>query len=131
MGDDATKIIRVMSCLSKPFEVKDFGELRYFLGIEVARSKKIILQRKYILDLLSDMGMMECRAAPTSMDQNKKVIAQFGKLRDKERYGRLLEDCCIVSHEIRYCICTWRRYMHEPRSGHPDVVHQILRYSKG
>ena len=39
-GDDAVEITRVKSCLSKAFEVKDLGQLRYFLGIEVARSKK-------------------------------------------------------------------------------------------
>jgi hypothetical protein len=72
---DAAEITRVKNCLSKAFEVKDLGQLRYFLGIEVARSKKgiVLSQRKYILDLLSDMGMMDCRAAPTPMDQNQKV----------------------------------------------------------
>ena len=72
-GYDAVEITRAKSCLSKAFEVKDLGHLRYFLGIEVERSKKgiVLSQRKYILDLLSDMGMMECRAAPTPMDQNQ------------------------------------------------------------
>jgi hypothetical protein len=73
-GDDVAKITRVKNCLNKAFEVKDLGQLRYFLGIEVARSKKgiILSQRKYILDLLSDMGMMDCPAAPTPMDQIKR-----------------------------------------------------------
>ena len=91
-GDDAAEITRAKSCLSKAFEVKDLGQLRYFLGIEVARSKKgiILSQRKYTLDLLSDTGMTECRAATTPMDQNQKVTAQSGKLVDKEKDQRLV-----------------------------------------
>ena len=49
--------------LSKEFEVKDLGQLRYFLGIEIVRNPKgiILSQRKYVLDLLSETGMLGCR----------------------------------------------------------------------
>jgi len=42
------KIDRVKETLNKTFNIKDLGDLRYFLGLEVARSKKGILmnQRK-------------------------------------------------------------------------------------
>jgi hypothetical protein len=42
-GDDVAQINRVNNCLSKAFEVKDQGQLRYFLGIQVARLKKGIV----------------------------------------------------------------------------------------
>ena len=135
-GDDAVEITRVKSCLSKAFEVKDLGQLRYFLGIEVARSRKgiVLSQRKYILDLLNDMGMMECRAAPTPVDQNQKVTAQSGELVDKERYQRLVGRLLYLCHtrpDIAYAVGVVSRYMHEPREGHMDAVHRILRYLKG
>lgn len=38
-GDDTTGIGQVKLHLNKAFDVKDLGQLRYFLGIEVARSK--------------------------------------------------------------------------------------------
>lgn len=40
--------------------MKDLGNLEYFLGIEVLRSKKgiFINQRKYIMDLLAQTGMI-------------------------------------------------------------------------
>lgn len=39
--------------LSVEFEMKDFGEFKYFLGIEVVHSSKgiSISQRKYVFDL--------------------------------------------------------------------------------
>jgi hypothetical protein len=67
------EIGRLKGNLSKTFEVKDLVKLKYFLGIEVARSSKGIAlsQRKYTLDLLSDVGMLGCKAAPTPIDHNQ------------------------------------------------------------
>ena len=41
--------------LAKEFEIKDLGKLKYFLRIEVARSKQgiFISQQKYVIDLLN------------------------------------------------------------------------------
>jgi hypothetical protein len=48
-----------ISDLKQKFEMKDLGELRYFLGIEVIHSPKGIwlLQRQYALNKLSEYGM--------------------------------------------------------------------------
>lgn len=57
--NDCHGIIDIKSKLSNKLEIRDLRKLNYFLGIEVARSKTniSILQRKYILDLLSETGM--------------------------------------------------------------------------
>ena len=62
-GDDEREIIRLKENLSKEFEVKDLGQLRYFLDIEIARNPKgiVLSQRKCLLDLLSKIGMLECQ----------------------------------------------------------------------
>jgi hypothetical protein len=39
-GDDEREIIQLKENLSKEFEAKDLGQLRYFLGIEIARNPK-------------------------------------------------------------------------------------------
>ena len=62
IGDDAPGITTVKQALGKSFDIKDLGPLRYFLGIEIARSRCGIClsQRKYTLNLLQDTGMMGC-----------------------------------------------------------------------
>jgi hypothetical protein len=78
-GDDTFGMSQLKQKLNKEFEVKDLGQLRYFLGIEIARSPKgiVLLQRKYVLDLLNDMGMLGCRVASTPIEQNHQLCAQL------------------------------------------------------
>uniref|UniRef100_A0A803QJA3 Reverse transcriptase Ty1/copia-type domain-containing protein n=1 Tax=Cannabis sativa TaxID=3483 RepID=A0A803QJA3_CANSA len=56
------------------FKLKDLGELKYFLGIEIARTKQdiFISQRHYALQLLEDLGFLGCKPANTPMEKSKK-----------------------------------------------------------
>ena len=53
-----TCILSLKSFLHGQFHTKDLGMLKYFLDVEVLRSKHEIFlsQRKYVLDLLSETG---------------------------------------------------------------------------
>ena len=60
--------------MDQKFKLKDLGDLRYFLGLEIARSNKGIshCQRKYTLEVLNDAGLLGCKPANTPMEQNVK-----------------------------------------------------------
>ncbi|XP_062009953.1 secreted RxLR effector protein 161-like [Rosa rugosa] len=47
---------RLQRQLASEFEMKDLGELKYFLGIEVTRGREgiYLCQRTYVLDLLTE-----------------------------------------------------------------------------
>lgn len=62
--------------LSSHYQTKDFGKLKYFLGIEVAQFGHGIAktQRKYSLDILEDGGMLDCKHVANTMDPNTKLI---------------------------------------------------------
>jgi hypothetical protein len=88
-GDDSGERKRLHEHLAREFEMKDLGELKYFLGIEVSRSDKGIFlsQRKYALDLLSETGMTACSPASTPMEENLKLHGDSNQVpTNKERY---------------------------------------------
>ena len=57
-GSDLSILIDVKHTLQSLFKLKDLGSLKYFLGLEIAKSStKIFLsQRKYTLSLLDETG---------------------------------------------------------------------------
>ena len=79
-GNNEVEISQLKKMLAKSFEVKDMGYLHYFLGIEVAYGPKGIYlsQRKYVLDLLEETGMLGCKPAVTPIEQNHRISADGG-----------------------------------------------------
>lgn len=71
-GKDPEERVKLQALLSTKFELKDFGNLKYFLGIEVTRSKARIFmcQRMYVLDLLTETRMLDCRPTDTPIEMN-------------------------------------------------------------
>ena len=116
--------------------MKQLGDLKYFLGIEVARSKNGIFlsQRKYILNLLTETCMLGCKPAKTPMEQNHKLfLCLNATFTDKARYQSLVGKLIYLSHnrlDIVYAVCVVSQFMHDPRKPHMDVVERILSYLK-
>uniref|UniRef100_A0A2N9EWH5 Reverse transcriptase Ty1/copia-type domain-containing protein n=1 Tax=Fagus sylvatica TaxID=28930 RepID=A0A2N9EWH5_FAGSY len=135
--NDEEGIRRLRDYLAKEFEMKDLGALRYFLGIEVARSRHGIFlsQRKYVLDLLTETGMLACKPIDTPIEQNHKLgddrVDQVPT--NKERYQRLVGRLIYLSHtrpDLAYAVSVVSQFMHSPNEVHMDAVHRILRYLK-
>ena len=74
-GNDLEEVRKLKKQMAAKFEIKDLGALKYFLGIELARSKHGILisQRKFVLDLLKEMGILGSKACDTPMEHNQKL----------------------------------------------------------
>ena len=136
-GDDEEEIILLKKNLFTEFEMKDLGLLRYFLGIEVLRSKKgiFINQRKYVLDLLAETGMLDCKPVETPMMQNHSLQQIEGsKLTNQTRYQRLVGKLIYLSHtrpDIAYAAGIVSQFMHKPQTDHWEAVLRIVRYLKG
>jgi hypothetical protein len=135
-GNNSEEISRLQQQLATEFEMKNLGGLKYFLGIEVARSKQGIFlsQRKYILDLLSEVGLLECKPADTPIVQNHKLGEHLDQApTNKERYQRLVGKLIYLSHthpDIAYAVSVVSQFMHNPSEEHMDAVIRILRYLK-
>ena len=128
--------MRQQKQLAIEFEMKNLGGLKYFMGIEVARSKQGIFlsQPKYILDLLSEVGLLDCKPADTPIVQNHRLGEYIDQVpTNKERYQRLVGKLIYLSHtcpDIAYVVSVVSQFMHCPREEHMDVVIRILRYLK-
>ena len=71
--------------LDDKFGLKDLGSLRYFLGLEVARTNEGISlnQRKYALKILKDTGFIGSKPIKFPMEQNLRLSKYEGKLLEK------------------------------------------------
>ena len=134
--NDVEEMTMIKLKLAKEFEIKDLGNLRYFLGIEVARSKKGIdvSQRKYILDFLNEIGMLGCKPEATTINPNHKLgVDPLKTLVDKGWYQRLVGKLIYLSHtrpDIAYVIGLVSQFMHTPMNCHMEAVTHILKYLK-
>ncbi|MFV1180123.1 reverse transcriptase domain-containing protein, partial [Klebsiella pneumoniae] len=74
---DTVMIQQTKERLQQAFKIKDLGELRYFLGLEFARSDAGILihQRKYALGLVSELGLAGCKPYSTPLEFNHKLTS--------------------------------------------------------
>ncbi|KAH9762305.1 protein kinase domain-containing protein [Citrus sinensis] len=136
IGDDTEEMSRLKQCLVKEFEIKDLGQLRYFLGMEIARSKKgiVVSQRKYTLDLLKETSMSGCKPADTPIEANVKLEEVKGGVHvDAGRYQRLVGKLIYLSHtrpDIAFAVSVVSQFMHSPCEEHFEAVFRILRYLK-
>jgi len=92
-GDDTQAIAELKQRLRKEFKVKDLGTMKYFLGIEVVRSREgiLITQRKYTPDLLRETGMLRSKPTYTPLERNWKYgITGNDPFVDKGRYQKLV-----------------------------------------
>ena len=98
--DYITEIVDLKKYLAQEFEVKDLGQLKYFIGIEISRGPKgmFLSQRIYILDLLKETGMLGCRPAATPIEQNHCLSKDIGTPVDKECYQRLVGRLISLSY---------------------------------
>ena len=87
-GSDFKGISSLTSFLQSQFYTKNLGMLRYFLGIEVMRSKHEIFlsQRKYVLDLLFETGKLGVKPCSSPMVLGVHLTREGETFEDLERY---------------------------------------------
>ncbi|RVW75990.1 Retrovirus-related Pol polyprotein from transposon RE1 [Vitis vinifera] len=122
--------------LSREFEMKDIGHLKYFFGIEVSRSSEGIFlsQIKYVLDLLQETGMSGCQPVNTPIKEGLKLCVKPNQVStDNGRYQRLVGRLMYLAHtrpNLAYALSVVSQYMHNPGEQHMNAVMRILRYLK-
>jgi len=122
-GDDEHDKQMLKEKLAAQFEMKDLGKLKYFLEIDVAYSKKgiFISQRKYVIDLLKETGMINCKTTGVPIEQNHRIGSHEGSSTvNKGQYLRLGK-LIYLAHtrpDIAYAVSVVSQFMHDPRERH-------------
>ena len=136
-GNDHHGITQVKQHLCHHFQTKDLGRLRYFLGIEIAQSKRgiVISQRKYAMDILEVIRLLNSKPVDTPMDPNAKLMpAQGEPLSDPGKYRRLvgkLNYLTVTRPDISFPVSVVSQFLNSPCEGHWEAVIRILKYIKG
>ncbi|XP_031274933.1 uncharacterized protein LOC116133363 [Pistacia vera] len=146
-GNDDVAIKALKERLHRHSRIKDLGEPKYFLGIDIARFAAGISlsQRKYVLELVSDSGLSTCKPSAIPVEQNTKLSTQQydnatsvldndPPLKDPSSYQRLVGRLIYLTMtrpDISYAVHILSQFMHGPKQSHMDAATKVLKYLKG
>ncbi|XP_014489795.1 uncharacterized protein LOC106752595 [Vigna radiata var. radiata] len=126
----------IKELLHNKFRIKNLGELKYFLGLEVAISKKGIhlCQRKYALDILEETGMLGCKPSSTPFLSDISPLYKFDNyLDDPGPYRKLIGKLLYLTNtrlDLCFSINLLSQFMQSPTDYHCRAIKHILRYIK-
>ena len=136
-GGSYQLIADIKSTMSQEFEMKDLGDLHYFLGIAFWResSKTIITQSKYAREILDRFQMSECKSVSTHLDQNVKLyIGDGSKEADGTLYCQLVGSLNYLTTTrpyLSYFVSILSQFLSKPCETHWKAAKQVLIYLKG
>jgi transposase InsO family protein len=136
-GNSITEFTKIKSILHAEFKIKDLGQLKYFLGLEVAHSSRGIslCQRKYCLDLIDDSGLIGAKPVSTPSDANVKLHHDSSSpYHDIPSYRRLIGRLLYLNTtrpDITFITQQLSQFLTKPSQIHYNAGMRVLKYLKG
>ena len=116
------------------FEMKDLGELRYCLGLDIWRDSRqnFLSLGKYVISLQEIFRMDQCKDATVPLQQNIKLRSEDGsKEADSSLYrylvGRLIY-LTTTRPDLAYPVSVLSQYMSKLLESHWNETKGVLRY---
>ncbi|KAJ9506107.1 hypothetical protein QJQ45_016595 [Haematococcus lacustris] len=126
--------------LSSVFGIKDLGQTRWFLGMQISRDRSQgtlqLDQQQYIKELLSTYSMTEAHSKAVPMAPGTKLVKE-GDALDTAHHsysalvGSLLYLSCCTRPDIAYAVGALARHMAAPTQQHWAAAKAVLSYLKG
>ncbi|KAG7543242.1 Reverse transcriptase RNA-dependent DNA polymerase [Arabidopsis thaliana x Arabidopsis arenosa] len=137
-GNNDVAIEELKNDLAKAFKLRDLGPLKYFLGLEIARSRKgiSVCQEKYTLELLEETGLLGCKPSTIPMEPSLKLALHSDEpeLDNPEVYRRLIGKLMyltITRPDITYAVYILCQFSSAPKASHLKAAYKVIHYLKG
>ncbi|XP_020549566.1 uncharacterized protein LOC110011998 [Sesamum indicum] len=130
-------LLKLSTIFTNLFTIKDLGDARYFLGLEIARSASglYIAQTKYILDIVNDTGLLQAKSASTPFPSSLKLAAGSDSLFSRpDSYRRFVGQLLYLGFsqpDISYPVQQLNQYLNQPCDSHWKAALHVVRYLKG
>ncbi|KAL0382041.1 UNVERIFIED_CONTAM: Retrovirus-related Pol polyprotein from transposon RE2 [Sesamum calycinum] len=134
-GNSLDDLNAVKSYLDDLFTIKDLGNAKYFLGLELARSAQgtYVTQRKYLQDIIHDCQLDNAKPTSTPLPTGIKFDASSGSsLASPERYRRLVGRLLYLGFsrpDISFAVQQLSQFIQHPRQPHWDAALHLVRRS--
>ncbi|KAB2595380.1 hypothetical protein D8674_030830 [Pyrus ussuriensis x Pyrus communis] len=128
-----TVIQQVIRSLTSEFDLKDLGELHYFLGIQITRTDSglFLSQSKYIQDLLQKTEMLEAKPCDTPCLPSTRLLKDDGlPYNNPTAYRSIvgaLQYLTFTRPDISFSVHQVCQFMQTPMVSHFTAVKRILR----
>jgi hypothetical protein len=128
---------QIVARLKTEFAIKDMGDLRFFLGVDVHRDTTgfHLSQAAYARDVLDRAGMSNCKPVATPVEVKSNPSATDGQaFSDASWYRSMagaLQYLTLTRPDIAYAVQQVCLHMHAPRDCHAAMLKRVLRYLKG
>ncbi|GJQ92071.1 phospholipase-like protein [Tanacetum coccineum] len=120
--NDTATIKLIKQQLNLTFSIKDLQSLHYYLGVEILQNSTglVMSQRKYALDLLQSVGLLNHKPSTIPMNPIKTLNATDGiPLTD-----------LLLTPDLSFAAQALSQFSHQPRTTHLAALYKVIRYLK-
>lgn len=133
-----TLIDEVKKQLNNEFEVRDLGEVKYYLGIQVEKSSDGIYsinQSKYIDELINKFQLQDAKTSNIPIDPSYGKSREEILLQSNEKYQQLIGSLLYITintrPDIAVSVCLLSQKIITPNQEDWNELKRVLKYLKG
>lgn len=150
--DDLFIVGRVLSMIEElkrglhsEFKMKDLGEAKFLLGIEIRRQPNgdvLLVQERYALDVLSRFSMSDCKSVSTPLELGTHLDLSQQPTSDAEKMsmagvpyrsaiGSLMYLATCTRPDLAAAVSELSKFSQNPGVAHWEGVKRVMRYLNG
>uniref|UniRef100_A0A803Q0E8 Integrase catalytic domain-containing protein n=1 Tax=Cannabis sativa TaxID=3483 RepID=A0A803Q0E8_CANSA len=145
VGKEKSRLNDLKVKLNEEFEMKDLGNAKRILGIDIHRPTQnciTLSQSNYLQKVLHMFGMDKCKPVPTPFAQHFKLSASQSPNSETGRIkmiripyasyvGSVIYSMVCTKPDLAHAMIVVSRYISDPGTEHWEALKWIMRYVKG